>query len=290
MIWKSIEQVALYFQFDDVKDDPERLRRAIKGKMKEVHPDPNGDKFENKSTKELWHQLQSAKEFVDEQAKSTQLIPISQIATLVESLSGSGSYPIEARVTNLKAEARVESRSRNLIPRIGSGVFAAISGFLFTFSSSAKDHPLLGELIGSTIVQVFLLVMAFYSSVFFMLTWRRENLLEEKVGFLSSEEGVRETLIKLLKSRKKQKQPRRFSLRDLTYEISGNRHGKSSPSSLLLGDGSISASTADKIAGVQVDRLLKRGLIVELPQNSLEREFEVSPAIRVFAAEESTEG
>lgn len=288
MNWNSPEQIATYFGLRDAaEDDLEALRRAVTKKMASIHPDTNPDGFSDQETEELWHQLHSAKEFIEKaiassrsESSGNQLIPVSQVTALVKSITQAGLQPAETRLSSLKVEAREDARSRGFIPRIGSGVFATISAFLFTFSSSAKDHPLLGEWLQTTTAQYFLLAAMLYSGMFFFMTWTRERRQETLVEFLSSEEGLRETMTNLFQRRSdRNEQFRRFTLRNLTEELRPSRHREHfSPLSVLFGGQYISRSVADQIAALHVERLVKRGVIIELPQKGLDRVFEVSRA------------
>lgn len=287
MHWNSTEQIATYFDLlNETDGESQSLKKAISKKLAQIHPDKNGNEFANPETEHLWHELQSAKEFVEKvtateaQTSEHQLIPISQMTELVRLITQSNSQPFETRLSSLKIEAREDARAKGMIPRIGSGVFAAVSAFLFTFSSSAKDHPLLGQWLQTSIAQYMLLAATLYSGMFFLMTWSRERRQETLVEFLSSEEGLRKTLANLFSERlHREENPRRFTLRELTAQLRPSYHREhSSVLLVLLGGQSISLSVADKIASLHVERLSKRGVIIELPQKALDRMFEVSRA------------
>ena len=288
MKWNSTEQIATYFDLRGTDEDGlDALRRAITKKMASIHPDTNRDGFPNSETEELWHTLHSAKEFIEKSIASSglessqnQLIPVSQVTELVKSITQAGLQPVETRLLSLKTEARDDARSRGIVPRIGSGVFAAVSTFLFTFSSSAKDHPLMGGWLQTTMAQYILLAAMFYSGIFFLMTWTRERRQEELVEFLSTEDGLRETMIHLFRRHsEKHEHTRRFTLRGLTQELMPSRHWEHySPFLVLFGRQYISRSLADKIAALHVERLLKRGVVIEHPQKGLDRVFEMSGA------------
>lgn len=285
MKWNNPEQIAAYFDLQGFEDgDLAALRRAVVKKMASIHPDKNPEKFSDPKNEELWHELNSAKEFIQDEAEITrpsssgnEMIPISQVTELVKLITQSNSVPAATRVSELKNEARQDAHSRGFIPRVGSGAFAAVSAFLFTFSSSAKDHPLLGEWLQTTTAQYVLLVAMLYSGMFFVMTWARERRQEGLVEFLCSEEGLRETMIRLLDGRSDRNHPRKFTLREFTEQLRPSRHrAHYSPLLVLFGGQHISRSIADQISSVQLERLTKRGIVVELPDKGLDRAFEVS--------------
>jgi hypothetical protein len=288
MNWESSEQIAAFFDLREAAEgDLGALRRAVVKKMASIHPDSNESGFPDFETEELWHQLHSAKAFLDESlamskpdTPQNQMIPISQVKELVKIFSQVRSNSIESRLSSLKAEARGDARSRGMVPRIGSGAFAAICAFLFAFPSSAKDNPLIGHWVQTTAAQWILLIATAYSAAFFLMTWTRERRQEELTEFLSSEEGMRQTMIRMIERRARSDgHPRRFTLPEWTKQLMPNRHHEYfSPWLALIGGRNISRSLADKIATLHVERMAERSVIIELPQKGFDRVFEISPA------------
>lgn len=284
MNWESTEQIITYFDLKLNDNNLSSVRKAIIKSMAGIHPDRNNKSFMSDKDEKRWHELSSAKRFLDEQISHQALIPISELPAIIKSLQEITLNPLEQRVATLKQEARNEFKSQSYIPRIGSGVFAAICGFLFTFSSTVKDHPLLGELLSNRGTQIFLLVAMFYSGIFFLMLWYRERRLESKVEWLTSEEGIRATFSVLIQWDRfaEQENPQRFTLRKLTDVVSG-RHiarfetpiRRSMEGFPLFFSSRIHGSIAEKVAKIQIDTLKERGILVELPQRGFEKIYEL---------------
>lgn len=289
MTWNSPEQIATFFNIKDNDDkDLNSLRFSLTKKMASIHPDSNGGTFSDNETEQLWHELQSAKDFIEKsiadsksESSKNHMIPIDQVKELLGTFNQLGLQPVTTTISSLKAEARDDARSRGFIPRIGSGAFAAICTFLFAFPNSMKDNPIIGKWLENPMFQLILLVLILYSGVFFLMTWTRERRQAERVEFLSTEEGLRNTMIRLFQQRDKETEhPRRFTLRDFTKALGPSKYSANHPPiSLLFGGGSISDSLADKIANLHISKLLSRGVIIETQQEGLDRTFEVSRVI-----------
>lgn len=289
MNWESIEQIVSYFQLTIDDSDPIEVKKAIKMKMADIHPDKNNQQFKSESDEELWRNLNSAKLYLDKCNQSrTALIPVSQLPALIKSIQQSNLPPIENRISDLRQESRSDNHSKNMLPRISSGVFATICGFLFTFSSSLKDHPFLGNFISMRETQIALLIAMVYSGVFFVMTWMRERRQEVKLDWLVTNEGIRAT-IKLLLAKLSHEQHcknlHRFTLRDLTKvlhvcdvseyrrELSIQRLFEEFP---FLGGACLSNSIAEKVARLQIEALKERGILFEVPKKGFEIVYELS--------------
>ena len=286
MNWDSTEQIAIFFDFPEAThNDPVALRLAITRKMASVHPDNNQGDFEDIKTETLWNQLHSAKAFLDVRGKTgigdqtnTQMIPLSQVTELVKVITEAGRPSLEASVSALKAEARSDARSDVTVPRISSGAIATICGFLFAFPNTVKDNPIFGHLLKYTEVQLFLFIMSFMFAMIFVMTWSNEKWQEQKVGFLSTEEGLKHTLSAL---NHQNNNSRQFTHSNLTQAINPtSRYGHfvshEIMTSFMFGSKRLSMSLTDKIATLQLDKLKQRGVIIELPQAGLERTYEFS--------------
>ncbi|HGY7489410.1 TPA: hypothetical protein ACNTDU_004435, partial [Escherichia coli] len=111
---------------------------------------------------------------------------------------------------------------------------------------------------------------------------------EELIDYLSSDEGLRRILFNMFYGHVELNMSgRQFSLPSFTRAIK-LRHSNREPSivrimevykAVLLGaTPKLSRSIVDKIALMQIDKLIQRGLVVELPHSGLDRVFELSEA------------
>lgn len=297
MNWKDNKEIAAYFKFSNVMEsDSSELRQAIVRKMASIHPDNNSGVFIDDESKNLWQHLNSAKEFIDNQSiekskgeNHKQLIPMSQVMDLVKLITAAGTQTVGLTPSLIKSEVRSDTRTRAFLPRLGSGVFATLSAFFFTFPNTAKDNPIIGPWLQRPESQYYLLCVSLLSGWLFIRTWIQEKRQEELIDFLSSDEGLRRILSKMycgyvgfnISERK-------FSLPDFTRAINLRDSNRGSViaivirehKSLLLGSTpKLSRSIVDKIALMQIEKLIQRGLIVELSHSGLDRTFELSEAV-----------
>ena len=197
MNWTSLDEMVSDIGLTAAPNDVTAVRRELRKCLAETHPDRNGGDFQSKDDEAQFNRLRMALDYVDkvtEEAKA--LVPITQLPAIVKAIGDMRIAPVDVRVSQLttecKSEARTDIKSRYSLPRIGSGVFAAVCGFLVTFGQTFKDHPLLGQIADSYVTQMFLLVLAVYAGLFFALTWYAERRQEARLEWLLSEAGRRE--------------------------------------------------------------------------------------------------
>lgn len=292
MTWISTKQIIEDLGLKSKPDDYDGLKRELRTKLAEIHPDKNGGAFSSLEDEELYNQISSAYEFVNLTCReSTALIPVTQLPAIIKAVKDAQLAPTEHQVGQLRAECREESRldthNRYALPRIGSGVFAAICASLFTFSGSLAKHPVLGSLAQNMTVQVLLLVMAAYAGIFFLMTWIRERKEEELIDYLMSETARREIFHHIMfhihHADGNDSTSRQFSIRDVMEVIEerwgGRRRYSSSPFiflSVFLGSRGIKPSLIEKIAQIHLLEMEKRGAIhrIEAPSMDLVYEFD----------------
>lgn len=264
MNWQSIEQIVAYFKLDASPEDAQHVRRALKSKISKLHPDNNDSIDQTEDQKKSWEELMSAKEYMEKNGDN-QLISISQLPALLKAINSNSVVPIETRISDIKKDFREVAHRRNTMPRIGSGIFAAITGFLFSFSGAMNDHPLLGEWLAYRESQMILLGLMFYSGVFFIYTWVREKKQEETVAWLTSNEGIKEIFRRTLRTKYhgNQRDNLRISASDIISEIDE----ESRPLRAI----------SEKVALIQIDSLIERGVLIEMPIKGFEKEFELTP-------------
>lgn len=296
MNWKDNKEIAAYFKFsNDMGSDSSGLRQAIVRKMASIHPDHNSGIFIDDESKNLWQHLNSAKEFIDNQPiensldeNNNQLIPMSQVMDLVKVIAATGNQTISLTPSSIKSEVRSDTRSRAFLPRLGSGVFATLSAFFFTFPNTAKDNPIIGPWLKIPESQYYLLCITLISGWLFIRTWIQEKKQEEIIDYLSSDEGLRRILSNMFYGYNDSNMlERKFSLASFTSAIKLRRHNHESlpikimglyRSALLGVTPRLTRSILDKIALMQIEKLIQRGVVVELPHSGLDRTFEISEA------------
>ncbi len=298
MHWQTPKHIVAHFQLNAEDDSLDAIRKALKFRMADLHPDSNGGETDD----DVWDQLMSAKDFLDDfQDDSRALIPVSQIPALIQALNSAVQRSDVSPAERVRTSTREDIRGRVLLPRIGSGVFAAICAFLFTFSDKVKDHPVLGPWISTSQGQMILLAALLYSALFFVVTWISERAQETRVEWLMTEEGVEESLTRLLRySPSGELHRSTFTSREL---IALHEHDTARRHSidwrgdnfsrrilelyirvfsmlLFLPSRRLPAAIAEKVTKGQIDLLVQQDLIRELPRNGFSRVYEVSNDVR----------
>jgi ribosomal protein S25 len=299
MNWRSTEDVIRSLKLSSDSKDFNALKRELRTRLAEVHPDKNGGQFADEATEAEYNKISAAYEFITHASDDAHaLIPVTQLPAIIKAVREAQVAPTQTQINSLKAECRTESRAmahdRHLLPKIGSGVFAAICAFLFTFSGSLADHPLLGMYAKNPMVQIGLLVVAASSGFFFIMTWSRERREEAKVEWLMSDQGRRDIFDKLLREARDPMSGRRkgqFTARqvvDAIMEKSG-LHYRSSVSimaSFLFSRRGLSISVAEKITEVHLLELEKRGAIRRVEDPSIEAVYEFEDKVIKSATDE----
>jgi len=278
MDWENTEQIINHFDLDASFDDSEKIKKELRKKISQSHPDTNNQETQSHEQKKYWQELLEAKEFMDKE-NNHQLISISQLPSLIKALTASELIPIDSRINNIKQEAHETLHRKNSLPRIGSGVFAAITGFLFTFSGSLSEHPVLGGLFSSYTSQIVLLALIFYSGVFFVFTWSKERKQEETITWLTSNAGVKKIISNVLREKNKEENSSALilSAQDLVNEMHNRKqYNEHDPIRYILGSSQLPLQIAEKIASIQIDTLIERGVMAELPVNGFDKKYEIS--------------
>lgn len=295
MTWTSTEQIVKALRLVSQPDDFDGLKRELRTKLAELHPDKNGGAFSSPEDEGRYNGVSSAYEFVNLATReSTALIPVTQLPAIIKAVRDAQLAPTQLQVGQLRAECREESRldthNRYALPRIGSGVFAAICASLFTFSGSLAEHPVLGTLAKSTTFQVSLLVLAGYAGMFFLLTWVRERREDALADYLMSEKARREIFDQILRNThtvSEDATPRQFSVRNVMYVMEerwGGRYHHHSPlymfRSLFLGNRGVKPALIEKIAQIHLLELEKRGAIHRVETPSMDSLYEFDKQLK----------
>lgn len=266
MIWQTPKQVADDLGLPTDDDSPEAVRKALILRMAEAHPDSNGGKTDDA----LWQQLSSAKEFLERYREDSRaLIPISQLPALIQALSAASRSADQSPAERMRDSTHIDIRGSVLLPRIGSGVFATICAFLFTFPRSVKDNPVLGELLSTSLGENVLLGSLCCSAFIFILTWIAERSRETRVELLMTEAGIEESLSRLYHTARPGNVRFTFTSRDLVTLHSHFRRRGALPSF------SLPYTVAEKVARGQIGILLQQDLIREVPRTGFSRSYEV---------------
>lgn len=199
MNWISPTEVVSELNLHPDGDSPEEILHCLRKELAALHPDKTAGKFASPADEERWHKLTSAKEYIESIARGQlAMIPIAELPALIKSLREATQESIAIRSSRLVAESRANIRQRTFFPKLTSGVFATICGFLVATSGSLKDHPLFGHFLSHTYTQITLLILMFYAAVFFLMFWMREGRAERYLEWLLTSEGTHAILSNIL--------------------------------------------------------------------------------------------
>lgn len=281
MAWTSTDDIVKELKLNSSSDDFNGLKSELRLKLAELHPDKKGGSFTSSDDEEKYNKVAAAYDFVNLSSQGSKaLIPITQLPAIIKAVRDAQLAPTQSQVSQLRTECREESRfdarNRHTLPRIGSGVFAAICTFLFTFSSSLSEHPLLGFIAKNMVIQMTMVVLAAYAGIFFLLTWVRERKEEGLTDFIMSENGRREIFNNVLMVAGHKK----FSVRNVMktiQELFGSRRSDSPFhifTSVFFAQPTVKSSIAEKIAQMHLLELEKRGAVHRVEVPSIDALFE----------------
>lgn len=287
MNWQSVQQIAKELNLKATPSDYDALKGELRSNLASIHPDKNGGAFAKKEDEDKYNAISSAYEFVNTVIdRSHALIPVSQLPAIIKAVRDAQVAPTQTQInalrTECRSESRVASRDRYILPRIGSGTFAAVCGALFTFSGALAEHPILGQFAKNILFQYGLLIAAAYAGFFFLLTWLREMREESKVEWLMSDEGRRlifEYFLRKARDPIGRNRNGRFAARQVVETIledSGHRLRFPSilDATMLFSRGRITSSVAEKIADMHLLELEQRGAIHRIGDPSIDVIYE----------------
>ncbi|MEC8525039.1 MAG: hypothetical protein VXZ24_12450 [Pseudomonadota bacterium] len=286
MAWRSTQEIVDRFGLEAAPNDFESLNRELRQRLTDLHPDKTGGHFETEDHKLEYDEVRTARDFVSTLENASQnVVTIEQLPALLNALQIAQASQQHGQDRQLRAEVRDENRrelhSRYTAPRVGSGVFAALTGALFTFSGALADHPVLGNLADNYHIQLGLLALSGYSAVFFGLTWYFEQRAEARVDFLLSEQGMQIVFDDLVQDLMQGSGSLRFSRRRVAEIVSRYCGGRETARGLpmLLGRQGVKPATIDRIVQLHVSEWESRGAIKQVDVPSVERIYDLNQQV-----------
>ncbi len=272
MNWISPEAVAKQFELQG--DDPALFLQQLMSKRAELHPDKNGGDFEDDNQRKAYFETDSAISYLEENIQSAgSVIPVSQVTTIVESVVKNLRPSSQETKAQIKTEHKVSANRKYMVPKVGSGVFAGISAFLFSQATSFADHPFL-SFFGGTIGLGVLAALFVSSSAFFVLSWIREQQEESSIDYLMSDEALWPISEFLNKHSDENRIVKEFQIRE---ELLFSSYGgyKDFPRPLLLRRGLSNRETVGKIVNLQISKLIERSVLEPVKVPGIDRQYRV---------------
>lgn len=280
--WTSIADVAREFGLHEHETNVEALRESLRRIMSSVHPDKNGGTFKSDQDKALFLRTKAALNYVELQSQSSlALIPLSQLPAIVtavsQALTARSAPDSQTLQSNYMTDARARIARRFFLPKIGSGAFAAITGFLAAFPDKFEKHPFLGPILSDRLTQMTLLTLVLYSSVFFLLAWYRERQAEARAEYLMSEGALAELFDVISNHMGSESASRRVSSRQImeaVQHLAGYRSNAPPFPMFVLGS-RVDLQTLEKAATIQTQRLIERKLLTRVDVASIDAWYDL---------------
>jgi hypothetical protein len=280
--WFSTSNIAEEFGLTAYAKEPEALRNELRKIVSELHPDKNAGNFKTDADKEKFLRAKEALEFLDAEIQNSgALIPIAQLPAVIKAVSEALAVRPSVDTNSLHSTMLAETRShlsrRFAVPKIGSGVFAAISGFLVTFSDKFEKNAILGPFLNDRVGQMFLLTLMAYSGLFFLMMWYREKRAEARAEYLMSESALRDIFEKVASDARTNTPAGRVSSRQImeaAQDVAGFFHWSRANPFAFFSPG-IDLATIEKATTLQTQRLVERRLLKRLELPSVDTWYEV---------------
>jgi len=294
--WTSSVEIAAAFGLEQYASDTESLRSEVKKLVASLHPDRNGGSFPSEADKTKFLRAKSAMDFLEAHSQSAMaMIPVSQLPAVVSAVAQALALRTPSELPSLQASYLVDARQRIsrqfFLPKIGSGVFAAITGFLVAFPDKFEKHLLLGPLLEGRLAQYFLLTLLGYSALAFALVWYKERLAESHAEYLMSEPALGRLFQVLLHTAREDGEGTRVSssqIFDAVAELAGHHRYALRPFPFMpLARPRLDLSTVEKAASIQTQRLVERKVLSKIDMPSLDTWYEVSAEARAMTPNHS---
>lgn len=280
--FSSVEMIMDQFGIEE--DSVDDLRSKLRTMQTVYHPDKNGGRFVDEDSERKYHELDKAISYIDSINKNnTDLVTISAVTDLTKAVTAmmAAQNEVSSKDTLLSSEINrsIESyHSRLKTPRIAlTAITVAISG-IWMFPNTVKEHPVLSKFINfdsmsTNIVWLYMLILAV---VFWVVTWRREELSKERQESLKTESVQNRLFASFIESTNSDT----FTLESFVDFIMHNR-GKyrRHPFFFLFGSSSrIDLPLAHATAEVILERALKRKAITSHNSGSISTVYQVASA------------
>ncbi|MFK0268312.1 hypothetical protein [Pseudomonas asiatica] len=269
--WSSTIDIINEFSLKSQDTELESVREELKKIMSSVHPDRNGGNFSSEEDKSRFLRVQEALRFLELNAHTgSAMIPVSQLPAVInalsQALSTTSSPNANALQSNYMPDARARISRRYALPKIGSGVFAAVTGFLFAFPEKLGEHPILGPMMNETVTQALLLSLMMYSGLFFVISWYKEKRAEANAEYLMSESALSQLFDIITNNSRENSETRRVSSRQIleAVECVAEQNRNSGSLALLIFGSRVELPTIESAAAIQTQRLIERKVLTRV--------------------------
>jgi len=279
--FSSVEMIMEQFGIDEESID--ELRSKLRRMQTEYHPDKNGGSFIDENSERKYHELDKAISYIDSiNKKNTDLVTISAVTGLTKAVTAmmAAQNETSSKDTLLFSEINrsIESyHSRLKAPRIALTAITLAISAIWMFPNTVKEHPVLSNLINfdsmsTNIVWFYMLII---SVVFWIITWRREELTKERQESLKTESVQNRIFTHFINS----SYDDTFTLEDFVEFIMYRHERYRHPFNFFFGSSSrIDSPLAHATAEVILERALKRKAITSRSSGSISTVYQIVSA------------
>jgi hypothetical protein len=198
MEFSNIDQIRTLFSINSTV--PEEIRKELKRKLKDVHPDKNKPESDDSQAKQINSALDYIKS-MNKKSTSTELAKrneLEQLSLMIKSL-----LPKVEEASGLKSlSSRIDKdievfKSRHKIPKITTSSISVVLSALWLFPESVQKHPVLSKLFSfdNHYFTAFWLTSIILTAFYWLITTLNENREKEYKQKLNLE-TVQNTLLR----------------------------------------------------------------------------------------------
>ena len=281
--WDSIEDIEREFDVSGADGDLREIRRMLRARLKDVHPDANEGHFGSDGDESEFHRIKSAIEFVDRklltglpvQNNQTALMVATQFSEAIATsfadarsqdreLEKARQLQEKQRATSM--EIAQEVRKKYLFYKIVAGVLALFFGFLTIFPDTFSGHPVylafseFVERLDFTLGVLFLYLFVASAAAVIYLWWEEQRELNRKKHCLS-DKGI-EKIVKSKAFENRLGPLGKFTRGDLIDALEEHKISRDQ-------------NTLNEAAGLIIDKLVLRGAARRVDKPSLNEIYEM---------------
>ena len=278
MKFDSIEQIIREFNLEYTS--LENLKKDLKSKLVECHPDKNGGSFKNNEEKEKYESLNLAYEFVSNQR--TDIVSRDEISALTKAIKDLAIDKSETKSEEVlldKINSSIKTyNSIHLFPKITTTAVTGIISFLWLFPKTISEHEILSTIIntsskGFTFFWIGSLIITGYIWLILKYFERRDASIKRTLNLESTQNMLFNEFIRhqLYDEKVIDKGFLQFRKEDLIEFISGfdlrrrEYHYKkrriTSPLEMFMGSRNIDVELNQSLTDLIINKSVSKGLI-----------------------------
>jgi hypothetical protein len=256
-----------------------KIRKSLKTKLIEIHPDRNNGEFKNTNEKDLFNEINVSIDYIDNLGKDNQMVIVDKMTDLVKAVTDliprNNEPSLDTKLdTNINTAVSNYKSSLHL-PKISITALTGILTFLFAFPGQIKENPTLSRFIDPT-SQIFGMIwisLLFYTAVFWLMTSMNEEKTKRRMESLKLDS----TQNSIFEDFKSSLSNNFFTKDQLTNFILELNNGRSSINSLMfIVKQVITASVAQNLAEIIISRAKKKSIIETNNTMSLSDGFKIT--------------